>query len=127
MLRSTAVSPDLCPGHDPNRPADFACPGPCAADLPEICDAIQAHRRLRIFYDGSFRVVEPHFYGLNLQGEQVLVAYQVSSGGVTADRGWYTFKVDEISGLMETGNEFLRPRPAYDSRDRRMQGHFAKL
>ncbi len=84
-----------------------------------ICNAIRECRLLRLNYDWGYRAVEPHAYGLNDNGHELLRAYQIggtSQSGETV--GWKLFRVDEISGLHTTEDHFSGPRQGYKRGDK---------
>lgn len=89
----------------------------------QIADAIQAHKVLQFDYKGDgIRRVEPHCYGVNHLGHEVLRAFQTSgpsiSGGPIPD--WRLFTVQDISRLTVLDIEFTGPRPKFNPNDRNM-------
>ena len=81
---------------------------------PAICDAIRLRRVVRFLYHGGVREVEPHMYGRNAGGSELLRAYQLrgpSSSGEPV--GWKLFHVEDISQLAVTFEPFTAPREGY--------------
>jgi hypothetical protein len=86
---------------------------------PAICDAIRLKRVVRFLYHGGVREVEPHVYGRNAGGSELLRAYQLrgqSHSGETV--GWKMFHVEDISYLAVTFEPFTAPRAGYASVDK---------
>lgn len=65
----------------------------------KICDAIHKRNRIRFWYRGGTRTVEPYAYGVADGGHPILRAYQVSGFSRSREHGWKLFRVDEIKGL----------------------------
>jgi hypothetical protein len=86
---------------------------------PAICDAIRLKRVLRFVYHGGVREVEPHVYGRNASGNELLRAYQLrgASNSGEAD-GWKMFNVEDISHLAVTFEPFAAPRAGYTPGDK---------
>jgi hypothetical protein len=81
---------------------------------PAICDAIRLKRVVRFTYHGGAREVEPHVYGRDAGGSELLRAYQLrgpSRSGETV--GWKMFHVEDISHLAVTFEPFAAPRAGY--------------
>jgi hypothetical protein len=93
-----------------------------------ICQAIQAKRILRFYYDNGYREVAPFYYGVGKDGNELLRAYQLegaSKSGVST--GWKLFSVNEISRLSITGNFFLINIADYNRKDPIMIKCFCKI
>jgi hypothetical protein len=89
-----------------------------------IPKAILDKRLLRFVYDGYFRTVEPHTYGIDKQGRHTLVAYQVRGGSRSGElAGWKTFHESEMHRLSTLDERFSGPRPEY----RRGDGAFVSI
>ena len=87
----------------------------------KICKAIMEKRRVRIYYQGGHRVIEPHAFGYDSKGKWKLRAYQISgysSRGET--RGWKLFNVSDIKEFQLLEEHFERPRPGYNPRGDKM-------
>ncbi|MFZ5997459.1 MAG: hypothetical protein ACOYW7_08230 [Nitrospirota bacterium] len=65
-----------------------------------ICRAIGERRLLELHYHGYPRIVEPHVYGKDHHGDDVVRCYQVYGGSESGEEvGWKLLKVREISSL----------------------------
>jgi len=86
-----------------------------------ICEAIRARKLLMFAYGDLMRIVEPHLYGVNAAGHEVLSAW-LRPGLSRADPGgwWRTYRVDEISALRLLDESFDAPREGYNPNDARM-------
>jgi hypothetical protein len=88
---------------------------------PTICEAIHERRVLRLNYHWGHRVVEPHAYGLNDNGHELLRVFQVSGASESGEHhGWKLLRVDEIHGLHVLDDQFAGPRPGYKRGDKAM-------
>jgi hypothetical protein len=86
-----------------------------------ICTAIAQKRLLRLTYDWGTRTVEPHAYGRNSKGHELLRSYQVGGDSRSGEsEGWKLFRVDEIRSLAMSEDTFAGPRPGYRRGDRAM-------
>ena len=91
-----------------------------------IIDAVNARKCLELRYHGYSRIVEPHAYGRDKDGE-VLRCYQTSGGSVSGERaGWKLLKVREIFSLHLLKDIFLI-RKEYKKGDKAMERIFAQL
>jgi len=85
----------------------------------EICFAITHRRVISFDHDGGNRIVEPFCYGLHKNtGNEVLRGYQV--GGFSASGksyGWKLYRVDQISRLSVTDQNFNGIREYYNPND----------
>lgn len=62
-----------------------------------ICQAVLEKKLIGFYYDGHYRQVEPHLYGI-ANGEPRLLGYQVagkSNGG--SSTSWRQFKTDKMA------------------------------
>jgi predicted DNA-binding transcriptional regulator YafY len=83
------------------------------ADIIEI--AINQKRRLMFFYNNGIRVVEPHAYGYDKNGNRKLRAYQVSGYSESGqEQGWKLFNVNEIQTVQILEEFFIMPREGYN-------------
>ena len=94
----------------------------------EIVEAIENYNLLEFQYDGHYRVVEPHTYGVSTKGNDTLSAYQVEG---TSDRGnvpdWKQFTISKIVGLKKLDENFSGTRDGYTKGDSRMSEIYAEL
>lgn len=92
-----------------------------------IIDALDERKCLELRYHGYSRVVEPHAYGRDKDGEEVLRCYQTSGGSVSGERaGWKLLKVREVFSLHLLKEVFL-VRKDYKKGDKAMERIFAQL
>lgn len=88
---------------------------------PVMCEAIRGHRLLRLNYHWGHRVVEPHAYGLNDNGHELLRVFQVSGASESGEHhGWKLLHVDEIHGLEILKEQFEGSRSGYKHGDKAM-------
>ena len=83
-----------------------------------IAAAISERTRLSLVYDGHARVVEPHTFGVDKHGREMLCGYQ-TAGTSTSGKpvGWKFFLLGKISALALTEERFASPRPQYQHND----------
>jgi hypothetical protein len=85
---------------------------------PTIYKAIEERRVLELRYHGYSRIVEPHVYGQDKKGDEVVRCYQLAGGSDSGERaGWKLLKVKEavVVHLAET---LFEPRPEYTRNDK---------
>lgn len=86
-----------------------------------ICSAINEKKLLRFFYDGGFRVVEPHCFGEGTKGTDLLRAYQVKGYSSSGNPfGWRLFDISEITALTVLEDTFDKARRDYNPNDSAM-------
>lgn len=93
----------------------------------EICDAIHKRRRLRFWYRGGLRTVEPYAYGVADGGHPILRAYQVSGYSRSHERSWKLFRVTEIEELAMLDEVFEAPQDGYMRNDPTMTKIYCEL
>ena len=83
--------------------------------------AILGKNLVRLNYPLGDRLVEPHAYGTNTQGNELLRAFQVSGASDSGEHiGWKLFRVDRISSLTVLPQVFNDARPDYKRGDQAM-------
>jgi len=93
-----------------------------------ICKAIQEMRLLEFYYDGFYRKVEPHTYGISGNGGEMLVAFQIRGGSKEGSvHDWKQFKVDKIERINILNEAFKKPRPDYVKRDKKIKLVYCEL
>ena len=92
-----------------------------------ICTAINERSLIELRYSGFSRLVEPHAYGRDKGGEEILRCFQVSGGSESGERtGWKLLKVREIFSLH--GNpETFEARREYKRGDKAMDFIFCQI
>lgn len=73
----------------------------------KICFAIKNMQMLKIDYNGTERIIEPHAYGLNKKNHEMLRAFQVS-GFSKSDKpsSWKLFKCEHIDNIIQMSESF---------------------
>jgi len=93
-----------------------------------ICQAIERHHLLRLGYGGVSRVVEPHIYGEDSHGHELLSAYQVSGGSRSGEPvGWKLFDMTRVQDIEVLPGRFRRPQAAYNPLDRTFRRVYFRL
>lgn len=77
--------------------------------------SIREQKTLRFTYNGELRSVEPHCYGVQQNGKEALLAWQLSGGSGV---GYRMFLVDDLAEV-QIEKKFAGPRLRYQSGDRR--------
>ena len=86
-----------------------------------ICDAIRKREKIRCYYKGGYRTLEPHCHGTSRAGNESLRAYQIegySSSGNPVD--WKFLTVAKMSEIESTGETFSDNRQDYNPDDQHM-------
>jgi hypothetical protein len=94
---------------------------------PTICKAIEERRILELRYHGFSRIVEPHVYGEDKKGNEVVRCYQLAGESESGERaGWKLLRIKEavIVHLSET---LFIPRPEYRRNDKVVMNVFCQV
>jgi hypothetical protein len=92
-----------------------------------ICEALRTKKILELRYHGYSRLVEPHAYGRDKSGEEVLRCYQISGGSESGERiGWKLLKVKDVFSLHITMDDFI-PHSEYRRNDKAIDYMFCQL
>lgn len=92
-----------------------------------VIQAIQQRKQLELRYHGYSRIVEPHSYGRDKDGDEILRCYQISGGSESGERiGWKLLKIREVFSLHIMGNEFT-VQPKYKRNDKAMVYIFEQI
>lgn len=84
-----------------------------------ICRAINERRLIRLTYGWGNRIVEPHAYGLNDNGHELLRVFQTSGASDSGEPyGWKLLRCDEITSLTVLEDHFSDPRQGYRRGDK---------
>lgn len=93
----------------------------------DIGEAIAQRHLLELRYHGYSRTVEPHTYGRNKSGDEVLRCYQVRGGSESGERvGWKLLKVADAFAIQKLKQLFSQ-RPEYKRNDKAMDYIFSQL
>ncbi|MBA5603994.1 hypothetical protein H3H36_01275 [Duganella sp. FT3S] len=92
-----------------------------------IGESIRGKNVLELRYRGYSRFVEPHAYGRDKGGDEILRCFQTSGGSASGESiGWKLLKVRDVFSLHRTKEE-LTQRPDYRRNDRAMVYVFFQL
>ena len=84
-----------------------------------ICTAIRERRLIQLSYHWGHRVVEPHAYGLNENGHELLRVFQTSGASDSGKpAGWKLLRADEITGMRVLEDHFAGARSGYSRGDK---------
>jgi len=93
--------------------------------------AIEERHCVRLWYNGGFRVLEPHAYGQGRKGHDLLRAYQTEGHSESGQPvGWKLLIAsgkDGLSELIMLDESFPGPRPEYRRNDKAMVKIYAQL
>lgn len=85
-----------------------------------ILEAIRYMKVLELRYHGYSRIVEPHAYGRDKDGDEILRCFQTGGGSESGERtGWKLLKVRDVFSLHQTYESFT-PRQEYRRNDKAM-------
>jgi hypothetical protein len=92
-----------------------------------IAQSIAENRILELRYHGYSRIVEPHAYGRDKDGDEILRCFQISGGSESGERvGWKLLKVREVFSLDLKRDTFVT-RYEYRRNDKAMEYIFSQL
>ena len=100
-----------------------------AADLrAQLCVAIQRRSLVMFEYGDLIRVVEPHRFGVNSVGHEMLSGW-LRAGYSRSDPagGWRNYLLRDVSALQVLDAPFAGARPGYAAHDPRMRDVFCEL
>ena len=95
-----------------------------------IEEAIAHKRVLLIRYEGwsAERAIEPHAYGIDSEGKELLREWQEFGASESGERtGWKLFSISKILSMQPTQSVFSGARPGYKRGDTAMQRIYAQL
>jgi hypothetical protein len=94
----------------------------------QLCGAIQRRSLIMFEYGDLIRVVEPHRFGVNSAGHEMLSGW-LRAGYSRSDPagGWRNYLIHDISALQVLDAPFLGARPGYVAHDPRMREVFCEL
>lgn len=94
---------------------------------PTICKAVEERRVLELRYHGFSRIVEPHVYGADKQGDEVVRCYQLAGESASGERaGWKLLKIKDADVVHLTETLFV-PRPEYRRNDKVVRNVFCQV
>ncbi len=87
----------------------------------EIINAIKNKQLIRLDYEPGVRIIEPHTYGRNRNGNELLRAYQTDGASASGEQeNWKLFRIDRIESLEVLSETFDGPRDGYTNGDSAM-------
>jgi hypothetical protein len=92
-----------------------------------IIKAIADRAVASVGYGGSSRLVEPHTYGVNNAGHEVVSCFQTRDSKSSFGTGWRTLLVADIGSFSLTKDVFTSNRPGYVRNGRSFREIFAQL
>lgn len=94
---------------------------------PAICLAINEKRLLELRYHGYSRIVEPHIYGEDKHGDEVVRCFQIAGGSESGERaGWKLLKIKEALVVLATETRF-EPRAEFQRNDKVVRKLFCEV
>lgn len=79
-----------------------------------IFEAIEHRHLMQFMYEGFFRIVEPHMYGSDASGVDLLCGFEIAgTDGLGKHNGWHKFEVSKISDLTCMPTKYPGPRSSY--------------
>jgi hypothetical protein len=79
-----------------------------------IFEAIERGHLLQFSYDGYFHIIEPHMYGSDAAGVDLLCGFQIAgTSELGKHNGWHRFEVSKIDDLTCLPTRYSGPRPPY--------------
>lgn len=95
---------------------------------PVIVRAIQEKRCLTLRYYGCTYLVEPHAYGLDEEGDALLICYQVGRNEIAmGPYGWRQILLDQVPLMSLSARQFVQPRSGYIRPEPVLRTIFAQL
>jgi hypothetical protein len=94
----------------------------------QLCGAIQRRSLVMFEYGDLIRVVEPHRFGVNSAGHEMLSGW-LRAGYSRSDPagGWRNYLLRDVSALQVLDAPFAGTRPGYAAQDARMREVFCEL
>jgi hypothetical protein len=89
--------------------------------------AIENKRLLSFTYDGYYRIVEPHCFGLTTKNHPAIRAFQVEGQSSTGRLDWKIYELSKIENLQLLEQSFMVPRSGYKKGDKSMSQIFLEL
>lgn len=94
----------------------------------QIIDAIKNKKILELRYHGFNRVVEPHAYGRDKDGDEILRCFQIAGGSESGEStGWKLLKVRDIYFIVMLMDKDFTTRSGYKKNDSKMTIIFEQI
>ena len=94
----------------------------------QLCAAIRRRSLVMFEYGDLIRVVEPHRFGINSAGHEMLSGW-LRAGYSRSDPagGWRNYLLSDVSALQVLDAPFVGSRPGYVAHDPRMRELYCEL
>jgi hypothetical protein len=94
----------------------------------QLCAAIRRRSLVMFEYGDLIRVVEPHRFGINSAGHEMLSGW-LRAGYSRSDPagGWRNYLLSDVSALQVLDAPFVGTRPGYVAHDARMREVYCEL
>src|SRR5688572_28953754 len=94
----------------------------------QLCTAIRRRSLVMFEYGDLIRVVEPHRFGINSAGHEMLSGW-LRAGYSRSDPagGWRNYLLSDVSALQVLDAPFVGARPGYAAHDSRMREVYCEL
>lgn len=94
----------------------------------QLCAAIRRRSLVMFEYGDLIRVVEPHRFGINSAGHEMLSGW-LRAGYSRSDPagGWRNYLLNDVSALQVLDAPFVGTRPGYAAHDPRMREVYCEL
>jgi hypothetical protein len=94
----------------------------------DIYEAIERRHLIQVYYGRYFRVVEPHVYGRDLEGRDILKVYQVAGADELGRHvGWKWFSISKMDEVKVLSTAFPGLRPPDGIRERALQRIYCQV
>ena len=94
---------------------------------PLICNAINEQHLLQLWWEGGARIVQPHAYGINTKGNEMLRCWQVSGySRRDGNKKWKPILVDHAHSF-EILDDTFETHFEYRMNDKHMIQIFAQI
>jgi len=90
-----------------------------------LVDAIVNKKKIKLVYNGQERVVEPHAYGLDKNGQGKIRVFQIAESQEHA--GWRLLREEAITDIQVLSETFDAPEAGYSRDDRHIPNIIAQL
>jgi hypothetical protein len=92
----------------------------------DLIKSIKEKRLISCIYDDSFRILQPHTYGLDKYGKGAIRVYQIT-GTSQSGSNWKLFLISKIEELKILDTTVMYPKFGYKKRDSNFKVIFAEL
>ncbi|HEY1774237.1 MAG TPA: hypothetical protein VGH91_13700 [Gammaproteobacteria bacterium] len=94
----------------------------------DIYEAIEHRHLIQVYYGHYCRIVEPHVYGRDLDGRDVLKVYQLAGCDELGRHiGWRWLRISKMQTLTVLGTSFPSSRSTDGARPRTLQRVYCEI